>query len=42
MQIEEKTHVPITVRFPDHVFNESKYNEGVHLTLRPHIFSVQV
>ena len=31
-------HVPVTVRFPDHVFNENIYNDVVHLTLPPHIF----
>ena len=35
---KKKMHVPVTVRFPDHVFNENIYNEGVYLTLPPHIF----
>ena len=26
IQIKEKTHVPVTVRFPDYVFNESIHN----------------
>ena len=26
IQIQEKTHVPVTVRFPDYAFNENIYN----------------
>ena len=25
LQIKEKTHVPVTVRFPDYAFNENTY-----------------
>ena len=42
IQIKEKMHVPVTARFPNHAFNENIYNEGVHLALPPHFFSIQV
>ena len=35
-------HMPVTARFPNHAFNENIYNEGVHLALPPHFFSIQV
>ena len=26
IQIDEKTHMPVTVHFPDHAFNENIHN----------------